>query len=297
MQDFRYVAPRSIDEATHLLAQNGGQARVLAGGTDLIVQMRENLRVVGLVIDIKKISDVNELSYDPRIGLTIGAAVPCLRICDHASVNLLYPGLVDAISLIGGSQIQARATVGGNLANASPAADAIPALIVHEATCDLAGPNGVREVAVEAFCVGPGQTILEKGELLVRIRIKPPVTGFGAHYLRFIPRNEMDIAVVGAAAAVILGDDGHVFRSGRIALGAVAPTPLLVRDAGDYLAGRPVSGEVIEQAARLAAESARPITDVRGTASQRKHLANVLTRRALEGAIRRAQDNLNKESR
>ena len=296
MQDFRYALAHSIDEATKLLTQNGDMARVLAGGTDLLVQMRNKSRVVGLVVDIKQIPEVNELSFDSQTGLSIGAAVPCLRICDHPSVATLYPGLVDAISLIGGSQIQARATVGGNLANASPAADAIPALIVHEATCDLAGRNGFRQVTVEAFCVGPGQTILENGELLVRLHVNPPVAGFGAHYLRFTPRNEMDIAVVGAAASVVLEDDGHVFRSGRIALGAVAPTPILSRDAGDYLAGRSVSREVIEQAASLAAESASPITDVRGTASQRKHLANVLTRRALERASQRAKENLNKES-
>ena len=159
MRDFRYALPQSVKEATELLALNGSQARVLAGGTDLLIQMRLNSRIVDLVVDIKQIPDVNELSFDPQIGLTIGAAVPCLQICDHPSVVTLYPGLVDAISLIGGSQIQSRATVGGNLANASPAADGIPALIVHKATCELVGPTGSRRVPVEEFCLGPGQTI------------------------------------------------------------------------------------------------------------------------------------------
>lgn len=289
MKAFNYVAPQSIDEVTVLLSQNDSQVRILAGGTDLLAQMRENRRIVDLMVDVKQISELNELTYDSVEGLTIGAAVSCLRICSNPTIAAYYPGLIDAVTLIGGIQIQGRATLGGNLVNASPAADSIPALIVHEATCIIAGPGGVRAVPVESFCRAPGQTVLRKGEFVVRLRIKPPVRGFGANYLRFIPRNEMDIAVVGAGAAVVLDEAGRHFRSARVALGAVAPIPLFISEVGEYLAGKLVSKEAIDQAGQIAAQAATPISDVRGTAEQRKHLAAVLTRRALYAACERAQ--------
>lgn len=292
MQNFDYIAAQSVQEAAALLARHGPQARVLAGGTDLIVQMREHRRSVGVVVDIKHIPELNELSYDPGRGLKIGAAVPCIRIWENDLIAAHYPGIVDAVSLIGGIQIQSRATLGGNLGNASPAADSIPALIVHEAICDIAGPDGHREVPVEAFCVAPGRTVLQPGEFLVGLQMKAPPAGFGAHYLRFIPRNEMDIAVVGAGVSVILDARGQTIQSARVALGAVAPTPLLVREAGDALAGQPVSDKIIERAAKLASDAANPISDVRGTVAQRKHLAGVLTRRALHKAIERARERL-----
>jgi CO/xanthine dehydrogenase FAD-binding subunit len=203
-------------------------------------------------------------------------------------VRAQYPGLVEAASLIGGVQIQSRATLGGNLCNASPAADSIPALIVHQAVCVIAGPQGQRELAVEQFCLGPGQTALQPGEFLVALWLPPPRAGFGASYLRFTPRSEMDIAVAGAGAAVVLQPGGTVFESARIALGAVAPTPLFVAEAGEALKGRPVSAAIIEQAAQIARQAAQPITDMRGTSAQRKRLCLVLTRRALERAVARA---------
>ncbi len=295
MQAFNYVAVRSVAEATDLLSQHEGQARILAGGTDLLVQIRERHRKVELVVDIKPIIEVNELSYDPAKGLCIGAAVPCLRIWNNPAVAKLYPGLVDAISLIGGVQIQARATLGGNLGNASPAADSIPALIVHEAVCEIVGPEGHRQVPVEDFCSSPGQTILRTGEFLVRLQVKPPTSGFGASYLRFTPRNEMDIAVAGAGASVRLDESGTVFQAARVALAAVAPTPLFVPKAGEALVGRQVSEDAIEAAAQIAKASTRPISDLRGTAAQRTHLAAVLTRRALWKAIDRARANLGEE--
>lgn len=279
-----------------MLSQNRDRARVLAGGTDLLVQMRSGARTAQMVVDVKHIPELNELRYDPSMGLSIGAAVPCFRIWNDTTVSRLYPGLVDAVSLIGGIQIQSRATLGGNVANASPAADSIPALIVHEATCEIASPEGVRKIPVENFCIGPGKTALNTGEFLVRFHIKPPAIGFGAHYLRFIPRNEMDIAVASAGAAVIL-DQSDRIQFARVALGAVAPTPLLVMEAGESLVGHVVSDEIIETAARLAADAARPITDVRGTAAQRKHLSAVLTRRALHKAIQRARENLREAQR
>ncbi|MEO8398168.1 MAG: xanthine dehydrogenase family protein subunit M [Chloroflexota bacterium] len=292
MYAFDYVAAHTVHEATALLSQDDCRVFVLAGGTDLLTQMRENRRVVDLVVDVKQIPELSELTYDPVEGLSIGAAVSCLRIWNDPLIAENYPGLIDAVRLIGGIQIQGRATLGGNLVNASPAADSIPALIVHEAVCEVARAAGTRTVPVESFCLAPGKTVLQKGEFLVRLRIKPPRKGFGAHYLRFIPRNEMDIAVVGAGASVDLDDAGTHFRAARVALGAVAPLPLFVPGVSEYLAGEAVSDEVIEQAAQIAARAATPISDVRGTAAQRKHLAAVLTRRALQGACQRARQSL-----
>jgi CO/xanthine dehydrogenase FAD-binding subunit len=284
LQAFNYVAAQNVEQAVLLLAQHGEDARVLSGGTDLIVQLREGRQRAALLVDIKSIPEANQLSYDAAQGLLIGAAVACLRICSDAAVTRYYPGLMDAASLIGGVQIQARASLGGNLCNASPAADSIPALIVHEAVCITAGPAGRREIAVENFCRAPGQTALQAGELLVALRLPPPKARFGASYLRFTPRAEMDIAVTGAGASVVLSEDGSVIESARIALGGVAPTPLFVPEAGDALRGQPVCAAAIEQAR----QAASPIRDLRGTDAQRRHLCGVLVRRALEAAIQRA---------
>lgn len=289
MQAFDYIAARSIGQAVSLLSEGGDQARILSGGTDLLVQLREGQLKARLLVDIKSIPEVNELRYDPSEGLWLGAAVPCHRVYGDSTVAETYPGLIDAVSLIGGVQIQGRASVGGNLCNGSPAADSIPALIVHRATCIIAAPHGRRQVPVENFCTGPGQTILQDGEFLVSLCVPPPPPGFGAHYLRFTPRNEMDIAVAGAGASVVLDKSGASFVSARVALGAVAPTPLFVPEASKVLAGRQVSDKVIEEAAQIAQAAARPISDMRGTAVQRKHLSAVLTRRALRKAVERAR--------
>ncbi len=289
MHAFDYVLTRSVEQTVLLLAQQGDQARVLSGGTDLLVQLREGRRSAALVVDIKCVPEVNVLNYDPSRGLQLGAAVPCHLVCGYQALAAAYPGLIDAVALIGGIQIQGRASVGGNLCNASPAADTIPALIVHQAVCVIAGPGGFREVPVEEFCTAPGQTVLDNDEFLVSLHIPPPKPRFGASYLRFTPRNEMDIAVVGAGASVILDASGMSFESARVALGAVAPTPLLVPEAGAALAGRAISDEAIAEAARIAQAAARPIDDMRGTVAQRKHLAAVLTRRALRRAVERAQ--------
>jgi carbon-monoxide dehydrogenase medium subunit len=289
VQAFEYVRAQSEAEVVTLLSGQEGTARVLNGGTDLLVQLREERRRVDRLVDIKQIHEANELSYDPSDGLRLGAAVPCSRLCGDSIVPRIYPGLVDAVSLIGGTQIQGRATVGGNLCNASPAADSIPALIVHRAVCIIAGPGGRREVPAEDFCLAPGQTVLQRGEFLVSLYVPPPDRRFGAAYLRFIPRNEMDIAVVGAGAAVVLDESRSTIILACIALSAVAPTPLFAREAGEYLTGKQISDQAIAEAARLAQEAARPITDMRGTIAQRKHLARVLTRRALEKAIERAK--------
>ena len=289
MQALDYILAGSVQEVVGLLESNNEQARVFCGGTDLLVQLREYRRKAELLIDVKNIPELTAIHYDSQAGLWLGAAASCFAICHDAFVSEHYPGLVDAVHLIGGVQIQYRASLGGNLCNASPAADSIPALIVHEATCIIANPSGRRELPVEQFCRAPGKSALEYGEFLVAVKVPPPGANFGAHYLRFIPRNEMDIAVVGAGAAVTLDHARRKILSARIALGAVAPTPLFVDEAGAFLAGKETTPENIQEAARIAQAAARPISDLRGTAEHRKHLCAVLTRRALEKAIERAK--------
>lgn len=289
MQALEYISADSLNEVVGLLTSNNGKARILVGGTDLLVQLRENRRRAELLIDVKNVAELTDIHYDAQAGLWIGAAASCFEICHHKTVAEIYPGLIDAIHLIGGVQIQYRASVGGNLCNASPAADSIPALIVHEAICIIANADGTRQVPVENFCTAPGKTALEHGELLLAVSVPPPKENFGAHYLRFIPRNEMDIAVVGAGASVTLDPVNQKILSARIALGAVAPTPLFVEEAGAFLAGKAISEENIREAARIAQAAARPISDLRGTAEHRKQLCGVLTRRALEKAIERAR--------
>lgn len=289
MQQFRYIRAHNVEHAATLLLQHDGRARILAGGTDLIVALRERRLETELVIDIKGIPEVSDLSFDPAEGLRIGASVPCHRIYNDATVVAKYPGLIDAASLIGGIQIQGRASLGGNLCNASPAADSIPALIVHRAICDIALPQTRRRVPVEAFCTAPGKTVLERGEFLASLHLPPPAPGFGAAYLRFIPRNEMDIAVVGVGASVQLDESRQRITAARIALGAVVPTPLFVTEAGDALAGAEPGADAFARAAAVAQNAARPISDMRGTAEYRRHLVGVLTRRALAIAVERAR--------
>jgi carbon-monoxide dehydrogenase medium subunit len=289
MNAFDYAAPRTLADAVALLAGKGERARVLAGGSDILVQMREGRRHVELLVDVKHVPELNNLDYDPATGLVIGAAVPCYRICEHPEIRYRYPGLVDAVGLVGGVQIQSRASVGGNLCNASPAADTTPALIAHQAVCLIAGPdNDRREVPVESFCIAPGRTVLRPGELLVALRLPASAPRSAGAYLRFIPRGEMDIAVVGAGVHVALDEAGRCMAA-RIALAAVAPTPLFVPEAGAVLAGTALAEADLERAAVLAQAAARPISDMRGSADYRRRLAGVLVRRALSIALARAR--------
>jgi CO/xanthine dehydrogenase FAD-binding subunit len=285
-----YAAPRTVAEAVALLAEHGDRARVLAGGTDLLVQLREGRRDLDLVVDVKAIPELNELTFDPEQGLRIGAAVPCCRIYEHTAISRAYPGLIDAVSLVGGIQIQSRASLGGNLCNASPAADTIPPLIAHEAVCVVAGPGGTRQTPAERFCTAPGRTVLGRGEFLVSLHIPPPRPRSGAAYLRFIPRNEMDIAVVGAGVSLTLDETRSRCVAARIALAAVAPTPLFVPEASAALVDGALTDALIDRAASLAQAAARPISDMRGDAEYRRHLVGVLTRRALRGAVARAKE-------
>jgi carbon-monoxide dehydrogenase medium subunit len=289
LKDFEYCAPSTLREAVALKAEKGNAARVLAGGTDLIVQMRGKRFAPDRVIDIKNIADANELSYSPRKGLIIGAGVPCWRVYNDAEIAGLYPGLIDSAAIIGGIQIQGRATFGGNLCNSSPSADTTPSLITHSAVCNLIGPNGKRKVPVVDFCTGPGRNVLEPGEILVSLQVPGIKKNTGAHYQRFIPRNEMDIAVVGVSSHVVLANRGKEFKEARIALGAVGPTPIFASAASEGLAGQAVSDEAIAVAAAAAQSVATPISDMRGPAEFRTHLVGVLVKRTLAGAIDRAR--------
>ena len=289
MKSFDYAAPTSLAEATALLAGANGTARVLSGGTDLIVQLRENLRIADLVVDVKKIPELMALSYSPKQGLRLGASVPCEQIYSGAEVSAAYAALADAARIVGGWQIQTRASVGGNLCNSSPAGDTIAPLLALRATCLIVGASGTREVPVESFCTAPGKNVLQKGEMLVTIVFPPPASGAGSAYERFIPRNEMDIAVVGAASWVRLNASGDRIEEARVALSAVAPTVGLASDASAWLAGQPATEETFAKAGELAKKNASPISDMRGTAEFRVHLVGVLTRRTLAKAVERAR--------
>ena len=285
MHGFDYAAPTTLAEAVSLLARHP-DARILAGGTDLLVQLRSRRRQTPLVIDGKRIPELIELSNGAG-GLTLGAAVPCYRIYGDAEVRRAYPALADLAGLIGGTAIQGRASIGGNLCNSAPSADSIPLLIAMYATCRVASASGERVIGAEDFCTGPGRNVLASGELLVSIHIPAPRKGFAAHYLRFIPRNEMDIAVAGVGVSISM-EEGIV-REARVALASVAPVPLFVRDAGAVLEGKPLSDEGFHSAGEIAKAAAKPISDMRGTVDYRRHLCAVLTRRALEAAAKEIQ--------
>ena len=264
-------------------------SKALAGGTDILVQLRARRFDMDRLVDIKKVPEMNQVSYSQADGLTLGAAVPCYRIYDDQTIQQMYPGLVDAAFIIGGIQIQNRASIGGNLCNASPSGDSISALIALGATCQIEGSKGSRTLPVEEFCLAPGRSVLQNGELLVALTLPSPPKLSGGHYLRFIPRNEMDIAVVGVGASVVLEDDGLHIKSARIGLAAVGPTPIFAQEAGDLLQGKEANEEAIGAAAEAAKKAASPIDDMRGTVRQRIHLSGVLTKRALRKAISRAR--------
>ena len=288
MHPFRYVAARSIDDAVAVLSEHGPRARCLAGGTDLLVQLRAGRYELDALVDVKGVPEANELRLHAG-GLDFGAAVPCYRLYEDPNLSKAYPGIVDAASLIGGIQIQSRASFGGNLCNAAPSADGIGPLIAHSAVVTVVGPKGTRTVPVEDFCTGPGLTVLAADELLLRLHVPQPPAGFGAAYERFIPRNEMDIAVVGVASAVVLDRSEKRIEWARIALASVGPTPIVATAAAGTLVGQPASADAFRAAGDVAASEASPIDDMRGTIDQRRELVRVLTRRTLERAVERAR--------
>jgi carbon-monoxide dehydrogenase medium subunit len=288
MQDFEYSSPSTIEQAVALMYREGDQAKPLSGGTDLIVQLREGRRSAKYVLDVKRIPDLTKLELAADGTLTIGAATPCYRIYANKDIVKAFPGLIDSASIIGGTAIQGRASLGGNLCTASPAGDSIPSLIVSRAVCVIAGPSGWRELPVEAFCVSPGKSCLQRGELLVSIRIPAPAPHTGTAYLRFIPRNEMDIAVASVGVSVTLKD--NMIIDACVALGAVAPTPLLVPESAQALIGKQVDdATAISSAIANARAAAKPISDMRGTIEQRVHLVGIMLERAYNIAVNRAK--------
>lgn len=287
MLDFEYDVPATLDEAIDILSRENGAARPLAGGTDLIDHVRTGRLAPERLVDVKKIPELNVLEVDDA-GARIGAAVPCYRIYGDKLVAARYQALADACRIIGGVQIQSRASLGGNICNSGPAADTAPALIALGAVCVIRGPGGERTVPVEEFTTAPGVNVLRPGELLVEFKLPARPAHSGSHYRRFIPRNEMDIAVVGVGASIVLDADDEVFQSARIALGAVAPTPLLAERANELLAGQPVARESLARAAEEARKIVRPIDDMRGTANFRRHVTGVLVERVLAESVARA---------
>jgi len=282
-----YRSPGTVKEAVDLLAASGGGAHILAGGTDLLVKLRTGFVAPKLVVDLKAIPQLRGISSDAR-GFRIGAATSCAEIGEHAALGAAWPGVVEALRLIGSTQIQGRATLGGNLCNASPAADSVPALIAAGAACEVAGPAGEREVPVERIVTGPGRTSLANGEFVLAFRLPKPPARSGDAYLRLIPRTEMDIAVVGVGVALAL-DQAGVCTQARVALGAVAPTQLLVADAAAALIGTRVDAKALAALAVAASAACKPIDDKRGTIAYRVKVAGVLARRAATIALERAQ--------
>lgn len=287
MQESSYLAPISLEEAIRALAGRGGaELRPLAGGTDLLIQMREASPGPWRVLDLKRIPETRELSQTAD-GLTIGAAITAAELREREGIRERWPGLVEAAELIGSEQIQGRATLVGNLCNASPAADTIPSLIALGARSRIVGPKGERTLAVESFVTGPGENALESGELVVKLWVPAPAPGSADAYLRLIPRSEMDIAMVGTAVSLTLDADGTC-SAARVALAAVAPTPVAVPEAEAALVGGPIDSAALDRLARVAREAARPIDDKRATASYRRHVTGILVQRTARIAAERA---------
>ena len=289
MDIMQFEAPDSVEAAVALLADAGDGGRILAGGTDLLVQLRAGTVSPSLVIDVKKIAEMMTISEDDGV-FTIGAAVPSAEMGEHPTLKSAWPGVVEAMDLVGSTQIQGRASLGGNLCNASPAADSVPAMIVGRAVCNIVGPNGRREAPVEDIATGPGQTSLATGEIVVSITLpkRPPRSGDA--YLRFIPRTEMDIAVVGAAVDLTLDDDG-VCIDARVSLGAVAARALIVDAAAKALIGTKLDDAAMQELDAAAQAAASPIDDKRGTIAFRTKVSGVLARRAAAIALTRAGSN------
>lgn len=283
----RYEAPTTINAAVKLLAGKAGVARVLAGGTDLLVQMRTDRIAPDLIVDVKRIAGMRTIAATAK-GFRIGAAVSGAELGEHKALSKAWPGVVEAANLIGSKQIQSRATLAGNLCNASPAADSVPALIAAGATVSIVGPRGRRTAPAEAIAVGPGRTSLKKGEVVEAILLPKRQPRSGDAYLRFIPRSEMDIAVVGVGVNLTLDRQG-VCTAARVSLGAVAERPLLVPEAAAALVGTKVDAQALGRLAAAASAACRPIDDKRGTKEFRIKIAGVLARRAAQMALDRAR--------
>ncbi|MPZ47625.1 MAG: xanthine dehydrogenase family protein subunit M [Betaproteobacteria bacterium] len=286
----RYEKPKNVDEAVALLAAEKGLARVLAGGTDLLVQMRSGRAQPDLMVDCKAIADMTSIVAENG-ALRFGAATACMVLVEHPEFPAACPGVTDAVKLIGSIQVKGRASVGGNVCNASPAADSVPALIAAGATARISGPRGSRDVPVESLATGPGKTCLARDELVVSFLVPRKQPRSGDAYLRFTPRTEMDIAVVSAGVNLTL-DAAGICTQARVSLGAVAERPLLVAEAGAALIGSRIDGAALERLAAAASAACRPIDDKRGTREYRIKVAGVLARRAAQIALDRARPDI-----
>ena len=285
----RYEAPETVDAAVALLAASQGKARVLAGGTDVLVLLHADMIEPEVLVDIKNIAALKTIKADGG-GFTIGAAVPCMEVMDHKDFAATWPGVIEGVALIGSIQVKGRATIAGNLCNASPAADTVPAIIAAGAVANVSGPGGTRKVPVEEIVTGPGKTSLKPGEFITSLTFARRAPHSGDCYLRLTPRTEMDIAVVGAGVNLTLDDKG-VCTAARVALGAVAPTPLLVKEAADAIIGTKVDDAALGKLAAAASAACKPISDKRGTKEYRIKTAGVIARRAAEKALERARGN------
>ncbi len=288
MTDIKYAAPDTIEQAVAILAAANGSGRVLAGGTDLLVQLRAGVAKPGTIVDVKKIAEMTTISEEGG-SFRIGAAVSGAEIGEHAALVAAWPGVVEAINLIGSTQVQGRASPGGNLCNASPAADSVPAMVAAGATVTIQGPNGRRELPVEKVASGPGRTTLAPGEIVVSFTLPARPAHSGDAYLRLIPRTEMDIAVVGCGVSLTM--DGDTCTSARVGLGAVAPVVMLVEDAGRALVGTKLDDKALEAAAAACRAACKPIDDKRGTIVYRTKIAGVLLKRATAIAAERARSH------
>ena len=282
-----YLTPASFGEAVAIAAKAQGITRYLAGGTDVLVQLRADIITPDTLIDIKHIDGVHDITRESDGGWRIGVAVSGAEMSEHAALCADWPGVVEAMDLVGSTQVQGRATLTGNLCNASPAADSVPAMVAAGVTVSVTGANGTRQVAVEDLLIGPGKTTLQKAEMVTAVHIPPRGTAGGDAYQRFIPRTEMDIAVVGCAVNLTL--DGDTIKTARVSLGAVAPTVLLVQDAADAIIGTTLDGAALDALADAASAACNPIDDKRGTIKFRTHVAGVLAKRVARIAYDRAQ--------
>ncbi len=291
MKPFSHFLPATLEEALDIFRREGEGGRPIAGGTDLVVQMKEGglkFPYPRYLVSVRRLPQLRALQWSEGQGLRLGAAVTMAEICEHPLVRERYRVLAEGAGVVGSWQTMNMATVGGNLCNAAPSADTAPPLLVLEAQARIVGLGGERVVPLEEFFLGPGQTVLGHGDILVELLLPPPPPRCGAAYERHTPRGRMDIAVVGVAALLSLDGAGRV-ATARIALGAVAPTPIRARRAEAALLGRPPDAEALQEAARMAREEASPISDVRGSAAFRRHLVEVMTRRVLARALARAK--------
>ncbi|TIM95750.1 MAG: xanthine dehydrogenase family protein subunit M [Mesorhizobium sp.] len=282
----RYIRPLSIEDAVGQLAGSAGTAAILAGGSDLLVRMKGGFAEPELIVDIKAIDGLSEIRETAE-GFSIGAAVPCAVLGENTALKKAWPGVVEAAKLIGSKQVQGRCTIVGNLCNASPAADSVPALVAAGAKAVVVGPAGRRTIPVQSVPTAPGKTSLAKGEIIETILLDKREPRSGDAYLRFIPRTEMDIAVVSAGVNLTLDEHG-VVKSARVALGAVAATVLLVEEAAEVLIGSRLDEATLERLAKVCAGACRPIDDKRGTIEFRRKVAGVLAQRAATSAYARA---------